>query len=130
MIGECGRRGGYFECTNIERDVREQLYKMASISLCPAVQGQIMVDLMVKPPRQGDASYPLYQQEMMGIYGMFLIYIYIYIYKYIHFLESLKSRALKLAAAFNRMEGVTCEDAEGAMYLFPRVRLPPKAIEG
>ena len=27
------------------------------------------------------------------------------------------------------MEGVECQDPQGAMYLFPRLRLPPKAIE-
>ena len=34
-----------------------------------------------------------------------------------------------LEEAFNSMEGVTCNKAEGAMYLFPRLRLPRKAIE-
>ena len=42
--------------------------------------------------------------------------------------ESLKRRAIKLAAAFNQMEGVSCQDAEGSMYLFPQVSLPSKAI--
>ena len=27
------------------------------------------------------------------------------------------------------MEGVTCNDAQGAMYLFPRIRLPKRAID-
>lgn len=27
------------------------------------------------------------------------------------------------------MEGVLCQKAEGAMYLFPRIKLPEKAIE-
>lgn len=27
------------------------------------------------------------------------------------------------------MEGVTCNRAEGAMYLFPRIHLPQKAID-
>ena len=27
------------------------------------------------------------------------------------------------------MEGVTCNDAQGAMYLFPQIRLPKRAIE-
>lgn len=31
--------------------------------------------------------------------------------------------------AFNSLEGITCNKAEGAMYLFPRLRLPQKAIE-
>ncbi|KAF3340578.1 alanine aminotransferase 2-like protein [Carex littledalei] len=34
-----------------------------------------------------------------------------------------------LEDAFNSMEGVLCQKAEGAMYLFPRIKLPEKAIE-
>jgi hypothetical protein len=41
MSGECGRRGGYFECVNISDDVMDQVYKMASVSLCPPVSGQV-----------------------------------------------------------------------------------------
>ena len=41
VSGECGRRGGYFECTNISDEVMEQVYKMASVSLCPPVTGQV-----------------------------------------------------------------------------------------
>ena len=43
-------------------------------------------------------------------------------------LASLKRRAVKLHDAFNRMEGVSCEPAQGALYLFPRIRLPAKAV--
>lgn len=39
--GECGRRGGYFELTNMREEVVEQIYKMASIMLCPPVTGQV-----------------------------------------------------------------------------------------
>ncbi|CAG8490407.1 13700_t:CDS:10 [Acaulospora morrowiae] len=111
MIGECGRRGGYYECTGIDKEVVDQLYKLASVSLCPNVQGQIMVDLMVKPPKRGEPSYELYQKEIRGIY------------------ESLKRRSKKLSNLFNSLEGVTCNNAQGSMYLFPRIRLPRKAIE-
>lgn len=34
-----------------------------------------------------------------------------------------------LEDALNSLEGVTCNRAEGAMYLFPRIELPKKAIE-
>lgn len=34
-----------------------------------------------------------------------------------------------LEDAFNSLEGVTCNKAEGAMYLFPQLRLPQKAID-
>ncbi|TPX57036.1 hypothetical protein SpCBS45565_g08290 [Spizellomyces sp. 'palustris'] len=111
VVGECGRRGGYFECTSIDPQVKELFYKIASISLCPPTQGQLMVDLMVNPPRQGDASYDLYKQETDAIY------------------ESLRNRASRLADAFNRLEGVSCQPAQGAMYLFPQILLPTKAIE-
>jgi aspartate/methionine/tyrosine aminotransferase len=33
-----------------------------------------------------------------------------------------------LEEAFNSLEGITCNKAEGAMYLFPRIHLPQKAI--
>jgi len=33
-----------------------------------------------------------------------------------------------LEEAFNSLEGITCNKAEGAMYLFPRLHLPQKAI--
>ncbi|KAJ3306284.1 hypothetical protein HDV03_000206 [Kappamyces sp. JEL0829] len=111
MIGECGRRGGYFECVNISEDVQELFYKIASVSLCPPVQGQVMMELMVNPPKEGSPSHKLFIKEQSDI------------------LESLKRRAAKLAAAFNALEGVTCNDAEGAMYLFPQITIPPKAIK-
>ncbi|KAG0209373.1 hypothetical protein BGX28_010361 [Mortierella sp. GBA30] len=111
MIGECGRRGGYFECEGLCQSILEQIYKISSISLCPNVQGQIMVDLMVNPPKKGDPSYAQYKQEHDGIY------------------HSLIQRAKKLEDIFNTLEGYTCNSADGAMYLFPQIRLPKKAIE-
>jgi alanine transaminase len=105
MIGECGRRGGYFECVNLDSQVLEQIYKMASVSLCPNLHGQILVDLMCNPPRLGDASYESYSGEIKTIY------------------ESLVRRSKKLESVFNHMEGVSCQSAQGSMYLFPQVTL-------
>ncbi|KAG0320009.1 hypothetical protein BGZ99_004723 [Dissophora globulifera] len=110
MIGECGRRGGYFECEGMDTSILEEIYKISSISLCPNVQGQIMVDLMVNPPKKGDASYALYQKEYDAIY------------------HSLVSRAKKLEDTFNSMEGYSCNSADGAMYLFPQIQLSKKAV--
>ena len=44
-------------------------YKLVSIGLCSNLNGQIMTDLMVAPPKPGDASYPLYHQEITGIFS-------------------------------------------------------------
>lgn len=111
ILGECGKRGGYMEAVNLDEAVVEQIYKLNSINLCPNVPGQLTVDVMVKPPRAGDASYARHQAEMKEIF------------------DSLKRRAAKLAEMLNSLEGVTCNSAQGAMYAFPQVRLPPKAIE-
>ncbi|KAI8982448.1 pyridoxal phosphate-dependent transferase [Mycotypha africana] len=111
MVGECGRRGGYFECVNIDQGIMEQLYKVASVSLCPNVHGQVLVDLMCNPPCQGDPSYDSYTKEVQSIY------------------DSLRRRSKKLEKCFNSMEGVSCQPAQGSMYLFPTISLSNKAVE-
>lgn len=47
MLGECGRRGGYFEVVNWPEDVIAQLYKLASISLCPPIQVRTYVNQLI-----------------------------------------------------------------------------------
>jgi hypothetical protein len=69
------------------------------------------MDLMLSPPQPGDPSYPLYKTELDAIY------------------DSLKRRAQRLEKAFNELEGVTCNMAQGAMYLFPQIKFPKKATE-
>ena len=41
---------------------------------------------------------------------------------------SLKRRAEKLVSALNAMDGIECNPSNGAMYSFPRVFLPEKAV--
>ena len=126
MSGECGRRGGYFECVNISDEVMEQIYKMASVNLCPPVSGQVSrtrfivtnntdpqigVDLLVHPPKPGQPSYPLYEQETSLT------------------LNNLRERSQYMFEKFNSLPGMTCQPADGAMYLFPQIDMPPKAVE-
>ena len=49
--GECGRRGGYMEVTGLNKDVKEQLYKIASVNLCSNISGQILMSLVMNPPK-------------------------------------------------------------------------------
>ncbi|KAI3786231.1 hypothetical protein L1987_45366 [Smallanthus sonchifolius] len=109
--GECGKRGGYMEVTGFSSQVREQFYKVASVNLCSNISGQILASLVMSPPKVGDESYDAYLSERDGI------------------LKSLARRAKTLEDAFNSLEGITCNKAEGAMYLFPRIILPNKAIK-
>lgn len=107
--GECGRRGGYMEVTGLPKDVKDQLYKLASVNLCSNVSGQILVSLVMNPPKPGDSSYEQFARERDSI------------------LSSLARRAKVLTEAMNKLEGVSCNAAEGAMYVFPRLYLPKKA---
>lgn len=111
VLGECGSRGGFMELHNFDKDVRDQFYKLASVNLCPNIAGQVMVDLMVNPPKAGDESYDLYQQEFSQQ------------------LESLKRRAASVSAGLSSIDGITCATISGAMYAFPKIALPKGATE-
>lgn len=111
VIGECGRRGGYMELHNIDSYVQSQLYKLACSGLCSNVPGQIMTSLMVKPPQSGEESYDRFTTEESDIF------------------DGMKRRAESLVEGLNKVEGIKCNLAEGAMYAFPSVGIPYKAIQ-
>lgn len=98
------------ELHNINDYVQSQLFKLSSCSLCSTVSGQVMTSLMVNPPRPGEESYKLFAREEEAIF------------------EGLKRRSKALVEGLNRVEGITCNNAEGAMYAFPRVEIPAKAV--
>ena len=102
--GECGRRGGYFECTNIPEDVRALLYKLASVGLCPPLSGQIGVECMVRPPKEGEPSYALWKQETDAIHS------------------ALAHRTGVMAARLNALPGVSCVDSPRSTLSIPETR--------
>lgn len=69
------------------------------------------VDLLVKPPSPNSPSYPLYLEETSTTH------------------DNLKSRSSLMADRFNALEGMSCQPAEGAMYLFPSIEMPKRAVE-
>ncbi|KZT59265.1 PLP-dependent transferase [Calocera cornea HHB12733] len=111
VTGECGRRGGYFELLNFPAEVTAQIYKMASVGLCPPVQGQIAVDCLVRPPKPGDESYPLYEKESTTI------------------ARALKERTETMVSKLNALPGISCQPSTGALYVYPRLYLPQRAKE-
>jgi aspartate/methionine/tyrosine aminotransferase len=111
FIGECGRRGGYMELHNIDPYVQSQMYKLASSGLCSGLNGQIMTSLMVKGPDKNGESYQQFQEEEHSIF------------------ESLKRRAKAVVDGLNSIDGIRCKPSEGAMYAFPSVDVPQKALE-
>lgn len=111
LLGECGRRGGYMELIGIHPEAQAEILKLASVCLCSNLGGQVMTDLMVRPPQPGDLSYPLFAKEQQAIF------------------DSLQRKALMLVQGLNQLESVKCQPANGAMYVFPRIFLPAGAIQ-
>jgi alanine transaminase len=75
------------------------------------VDGQILMDLKVNPPKEGDDSYEQYVKERDDI------------------LSSLKRRSKILTESLNKLEGMSCCPSTAAMYAFPRIYLPQKSID-
>jgi len=109
-MGECGIRGGYAEVINMDPEVMAMLQKSISAKLCPTVIGQACMDAVVNPPREGEPSYESWNKEVQGT------------------LNSLKRRAKLVADTLNTIEGFKCQTVQGAMYAFPQVTLPEKAL--
>jgi len=61
------------------------------------------MDCVVNPPRVGEPSYELFQQEKAAV------------------LKSLSERALMIEKTFNSIPGMKCNIVQGAMYAFPEV---------
>lgn len=110
FLGECGHRGGYLELHNIHDDVRSQFNKILSLSICPNIAGQLLVDIMVDPPT-GPVCGKLWQEERRRE------------------LASLERRAVKLHGAINKLPGLSAQKATGALYLFPKIEMTKKALE-
>ncbi|XP_024875961.1 alanine aminotransferase 1-like isoform X1 [Temnothorax curvispinosus] len=110
-MGECGIRGGYTEIINMDPKVMKVLLKSISVMLCPTVLGQVMMDVVVNPPRPNEPSYEQFQKEKNET------------------LRSLAERSHLIVDMLNSIPGYKANPAMGAMYVFPRFELPPKAIE-
>ena len=111
FFGECGRRGGYMQAMGFDAAVQAQLVKLWSINICSNVDGQVALDVMVNPPKEGEPSYALYRAERDAI------------------LSSLKRRATQLCSALDALPGLSCHPIDGSMYAFFKVLLPKKAVE-
>jgi hypothetical protein len=58
------------EVTGFSADVREQIYKLASMNLCSNITGQILASLIMNPPKVN----PLYvQDKFLFLHSKYLI---------------------------------------------------------
>nr|KAF6267091.1 glutamic--pyruvic transaminase 2 [Pipistrellus kuhlii] len=110
-MGECGYRGGYMEVVNLHPEIKGQLVKLLSVRLCPPVSGQAAMDIVVNPPRPGEESFAQFVREKEAV------------------LSNLAEKAKLTEDLLNQVPGIRCNPLQGAMYAFPRLLLPPKAVE-
>uniref|UniRef100_A0A7N6BHG2 alanine transaminase n=1 Tax=Anabas testudineus TaxID=64144 RepID=A0A7N6BHG2_ANATE len=110
-MGECGFRGGYMEIINMDDEVKAQLTKLVSVRLCPPVPGQALMDLVVNPPQPGEPSYDNFIKERTAT------------------LSALAEKAKLTEQILNTVHGISCNPVQGAMYSFPRIIIPEKAVK-
>jgi aspartate/methionine/tyrosine aminotransferase len=106
FLGECGHRGGYFECRNVPADVMAEITKLQSVALCSNSVGQVVTYLMIRPPKPGDPSWETYHREHSEI------------------MNALRRKAQIIEQGLNGIPGIQCNAVTGAMYAFPRITLP------
>ncbi|KAM8889812.1 alanine aminotransferase 1-like isoform 1-T1 [Synchiropus picturatus] len=102
---ECGLRGAYMETINLDPSVHAFLQNMQATS-SPAVLPQLAIDVMVTPPTPGEPSYENYSQEVEQT------------------LTTLAENSRRACEQLNSIPGISCQSAEGGIFLFPRVQLP------
>nr|XP_048290606.1 alanine aminotransferase 2 isoform X2 [Myodes glareolus] len=110
-MGECGYRGGYMEVINLHPEIKGQLVKLLSVRLCPPVSGQAAMDIVVNPPVPGEESFEQFIREKEFVLG------------------NLAKKAKLTEDLFNQVPGIQCNPLQGAMYAFPRILIPAKAVE-
>lgn len=111
-LGECGRRGGYVHIGQaIDDGVLAQLVKLVSVILAPNTHGQLAMDILIHPPKSNGPSAQLFNQEKDSI------------------IQSLKRRAKLVSDTFNSLPGIECQPINGAMYAFPKIMIPEKAVQ-
>ncbi|XP_049709919.1 alanine aminotransferase 1 isoform X2 [Elephas maximus indicus] len=110
-MGECGFRGGYVEVVNMDAAVQRQMLKLMSVRLCPPVPGQALLHTAVSPPQPSDPSFAQFQAERQAV------------------LAELAAKAKLTEQIFSEAPGIRCNPVQGAMYSFPRVQLPPRAVQ-
>ena len=84
------------------------------------------MDVVVNPPRESDPSYSSWKTQVWPV--LLLKHFKPRQFQVDGVLASLAERAKLVADTLNSIEGITCNTVQGAMYAFPQIHLPEKAI--
>ncbi|XP_052317729.1 alanine aminotransferase 2-like [Oncorhynchus keta] len=111
IIGECGLCAGYMELVNVDPAVMVFAETLLCTDICAPVTGQIALEIMVNPPRPGDPSHSKYTQEILTNR------------------ITLAQNAQRAWEFLIGLPGVSCQPVTGGIFIYPRLSLPPEAVE-
>ncbi|XP_072266697.1 alanine aminotransferase 2-like [Pyxicephalus adspersus] len=109
ISGECGLRSGYIEFVNVDQAVFNYFGILKSFDI-PSVIAVLTLEVLVDPPQPGDTSYESFQAEAQNL------------------LSTQLEKARLAEEIFNRAPGICCNPIQGALYAFPRIQIPERAI--
>ncbi|XP_018418135.1 PREDICTED: alanine aminotransferase 2-like [Nanorana parkeri] len=109
ISGECGLRAGYIEFVNVDRAVFEYFAILKSYDI-PSIIAVLAMEVLVDPPQPGDPSYETFQAEAQNL------------------LSTQLEKARLAEEILNRAPGIHCNPIHGALYAFPRIQIPERAV--
>uniref|UniRef100_A0A4W5Q3C8 alanine transaminase n=1 Tax=Hucho hucho TaxID=62062 RepID=A0A4W5Q3C8_9TELE len=110
IMGECGLRAGYMELVNVDPAVMVFAETLLCTDISTPVTGQIALEIMVNPPRPGDPSHHKYTQILTNRI-------------------TLAQNAQRAWEFLIGLPGVSCQPVTGGIFIYPRLSLPPEAVE-
>ncbi|XP_040442854.1 alanine aminotransferase 1-like isoform X2 [Falco naumanni] len=109
-FGGGGFRAGFFELVNIDPSVLKCFYTWG-MSVYPSILGQVMLEMAMEPPLPSDPSYPAFKEQRQGLR------------------RDLAHNARRVQEVLGRAPGICCQPVQGGARAFPRIQLPPRALQ-
>ncbi|XP_069579214.1 alanine aminotransferase 2-like, partial [Brachyistius frenatus] len=109
--GECGLRSGYMEVVNMDPQVMHFVETSLCTDISAPVTGQLALDLTLRPPKPGDASYDAYRRETFVTRA------------------TLSQNAQRAQQLLDRLPGMSCQPATAGIFIYPRLYLPSEIRE-
>ncbi|CAM4581729.1 unnamed protein product [Lepidochelys kempii] len=104
-------RAGFFELANIDPAIMK-CFCSWGMSVYPLILGQVLLDALMEPLLPGDPSCPhLYGKGKQAA------------------LSNLAHKAQLTQEIFGPVPGIRCNPVQGAMYSFPRIQIPARAVQ-
>ncbi|KAG6926949.1 hypothetical protein G0U57_010775, partial [Chelydra serpentina] len=110
FAAEGGFRAGFFELVNIDPAIIK-CFCSWGMSVYPLILGQVLLDTLMEPQLPGEPSYQTFMAEKQAV------------------LSDLAHKAQLTQEIFSQVPGIHCNPVQGAMYSFPSIQIPARAVQ-